>query len=81
MSQNKEQKLEYQGFAEGKDTLHIPPFFDNNCFPKLLTKKNRFQNKKTQNIRQYLNKLLAAAMLFSLNLMTFQDFIHEYRKS
>ena len=63
MSQNKGQKLEYnQGFAEGKDTLHIPPFFNNNshCVPKLLTKRNRLQNKKTQNIRQYLNELVAS---------------------
>ena len=55
MSQNKGQKLEYQGFIEGKDTLHIPPFFDNNfnCVPK-------FQNKKTPNIRRYLKKLIAS---------------------
>ena len=62
MSQNKGQKLEYQGFVEGRDTWHIPPFLENNsnCVPKLLTKRNRFQNKKTQKIRQYLNKLIAS---------------------
>ena len=79
MSQNKLQRAKagISRICRRQKHLTHPSFFDNNsnCFPKLFTKRNRFQNKKTQNFRQYLNKLIASSGSRHVTLTKFNDIL------